>query len=149
MTDEEYMQAALDVAREAARIGEVPIGAVLADEQGNIIACAGNQMIGSHNPVGHAEIRALQQGAKFKENYRLPECTLFVTLEPCTMCAGAISLARIKRLVIAASDPKGGAVWHGVKFFEQATCHWRPTVEQGPFAEEAGELLRTFFKARR
>ena len=91
----------------------------------------------------------LRAAAEELGNYRLPDTTLYVTLEPCAMCAGAISHARIAQLVIAASDPKSGAVWHGPKFFDQPTCHWRPEVIEGPFAEEAGQLLRGFFKARR
>ena len=147
--DEALMRRALDEARAAADAGEAPIGAVLVDAGGEVLAAAGNAPISSHDPTGHAEIRVLRAAASKLGNYRLPETTLFVTLEPCAMCAGAISHARVARLVIAASDPKGGAVWHGPKFFGQPTCHWRPAVEQGPFAEEAGQLLKDFFKARR
>ncbi|NNE41905.1 MAG: nucleoside deaminase [Marinicaulis sp.] len=143
------MKRALDEARAAADAGEAPIGAVVVDVSGNILAAAGNAPIGTHDPTAHAEIRALRATAEKIGNYRLIDTTLFVTLEPCAMCAGAISHARVKRLVIAASDPKGGAVWHGPKFFEQTTCHWRPEVEQGPFADEAGQMLKEFFKARR
>jgi len=147
------MQRALDQARAAAAAGEAPIGAVLVDRAGGpggeILAAAGNAPIATHDPTGHAEIRVLRAAAEKLGNYRLPGTTLYVTLEPCAMCAGAISHARIARLVIAASDPKGGAVWHGPKFFEQPTCHARPDVEQGPFAEEAGRLLKDFFRARR
>ena len=148
-SDEEMMRRALDEARAAAEAGEAPIGAVLADAAGEIIAAAGNAPIGAHDPTAHAEIRALRAAAARLSNYRLPGATLYVTLEPCAMCAGAISHARIARLVIAASDPKGGAVWHGPKFFEQPTCHWRPEVEHGAFADEAGQLLKDFFRARR
>ncbi|NNL87839.1 MAG: nucleoside deaminase, partial [Marinicaulis sp.] len=117
------MKRALDEARAAADAGEAPIGAVVVDVSGKILAAAGNAPIGTHDPTAHAEIRALRATAEKIGNYRLNDTTLFVTLEPCAMCAGAISHARVKRLVIAASDPKGGAVWHGPKFFEQTTCH--------------------------
>ena len=147
--DEEFMALALAEARKAGEAGEAPIGAVLVDASGAIIAASGNAPIATHDPTGHAEIRALRAAAQKLGNYRLPDTTLYVTLEPCAMCAGAISMARVKRLVIAASDPKGGAVWHGPKFFEQPTCHWRPGVEQGPFGDEASALLKDFFRARR
>lgn len=147
--DEEMMRIALEEARKAGAANETPVGAVLAGADGEIIAIAGNAPISTNDPTGHAEIRVLRMAAEKLGNYRLPETTLYVTLEPCAMCAGAISFARVKRLVIAASDPKGGAIWHGPKFFEQPTCHWRPTVSEGPFAEEAGLLLKEFFKARR
>ena len=148
-TDETLMGRALDEARKAAEAGEAPIGAVLVSAEGEILAAAGNAPIATHDPTGHAEIRALRAAAEKLGNYRLTGATLYVTLEPCAMCAGAISIARIKRLVIAASDPKGGAVWHGPKYFEQPTCHWRPEVVAGPFADESSEMLRAFFKARR
>ncbi|MEO1137452.1 MAG: nucleoside deaminase [Pseudomonadota bacterium] len=147
--DDQFMTLALEEARKAAESGEAPIGAALVDAEGAIIAAAGNAPIATHDPSGHAEIRALRLAAQRLQNYRLPETTLYVTLEPCAMCAGAISIARVKRLVIAASDPKGGAVWHGPRFFEQPTCHWRPEIIQGPFSKEAGDLLKEFFRARR
>jgi tRNA(Arg) A34 adenosine deaminase TadA len=147
--DHTYMTLALEEARQAADTGEAPIGAVLVDAQGTVIAAAGNAPIATHDPTGHAEIRVLRLAASSLGNYRLPDTTLYVTLEPCAMCAGAISIARVARLVIAASDPKGGAVWHGAKYFGQPTCHWRPEVVEGPFADEASEMLRAFFKARR
>ncbi len=147
--DDEMMRRAIDQARAAANAGEAPIGAVLVGSDGVIIGAAGNAPISTHDPSGHAEILALRAAAQKLGNYRLPNTTLYVTLEPCAMCAGAISHARVGRLVIAASDPKGGAVWHGPKFFEQATCHWRPEITAGPFAEEAGQLLKDFFRARR
>ncbi|NOX96105.1 MAG: nucleoside deaminase [Alphaproteobacteria bacterium] len=143
------MMLALDEARKAAEAGEVPIGAVLVDAAGEIVAAAGNAPITGHDPTAHAEIRALRAAAQGLGNYRLNDTTLYVTLEPCAMCAGAISIARVRRLVIAARDPKGGAVWHGPRYFEQPTCHWRPEVVAGPFADEAGQLLKGFFKARR
>ena len=147
--DDGFMSRALDEARRAAEAGEAPIGAVLVSAAGEVIAAAGNAPIATNDPTGHAEIRALRAAAQKIGNYRLMDTTLYVTLEPCAMCAGAISIARVSRLVIAASDPKGGAVWHGPRYFEQPTCHWRPEVAQGPYAEEAGELLRAFFRARR
>ncbi|GJL91709.1 nucleoside deaminase [Hyphococcus sp.] len=147
--DLHFMTLALDEARKAADAGEAPIGAVLVDAEGAVIAAAGNAPIATHDPTGHAETRCLRAAAASLGNYRLHDTTLYVTLEPCAMCAGAISIARIKRLVIAASDPKGGAVWHGPKYFEQPTCHWRPEVVEGPLAAESGVLLRDFFKARR
>lgn len=143
------MALALDAARDAAARGEAPIGAVLVSADGRSLAIAGNAPIATHDPTGHAEIRALRDAAQALGNYRLPGTTLFVTLEPCAMCACAISHARIARLVIAAKDAKGGAVWHGPRFFEQPTCHWRPDISEGPYAEESAALLRDFFKARR
>ncbi|GJL95605.1 MAG: tRNA-specific adenosine deaminase [Hyphococcus sp.] len=147
--DVAFMRRALDQARAAAGDGEAPVGAVLVSADGVVLAEAGNAPISTHDPTGHAEIRVLRAAAEKLHNYRLPETTLYVTLEPCAMCAGAISHARVSRLVIAALDPKGGAVWHGPKFLEQPTCHWRPEIVEGPFAEEAGQLLKDFFKARR
>ncbi len=147
--DQNFMRLALDEARRAAEAGEAPIGAVLLDGSGAVIAAAGNAPIATHDPTGHAEIRVLRDAATKLGNYRLPGTTLYVTLEPCAMCAGAISIARVSRLVIAARDEKGGAVWHGARYFEQPTCHWRPVVEQGPFSDEASALLKDFFRARR
>lgn len=145
------MTRALDLARQAAALGEVPVGAVIVDPStSEIVAEAHNQPIADHDPTGHAEIRALRAASEKLKNYRLPGLHLYVTLEPCVMCAGAISLARIEKVVFAADDPKGGGILHGPKFFEQPTCHWRPEVEQDQTrAEEAGNLLRAFFKARR
>ena len=149
MDDQRYMAAALEAARTAGAAGEAPVGAVLVDEDGAIIAAAGNAPILTHDPTAHAEIRVLREAAAKRGNYRLPGVTLYVTLEPCAMCAGAISHARVARLVIAAKDEKGGAVWHGPKFFEQKTCHWRPVVIEGPLGAEAATLLKDFFRARR
>ncbi len=148
-SDEEMMRRALDEARAAALGGESPIGAVIVSAAGEILAAAGNAPIATHDPTGHAEIRAMRAAAQRLGNYRLMGATLYVTLEPCAMCAGAISHARIARLVIGAEDSKGGAVFHGPKFFEQPTCHWRPEIVKGPFAEESASLLRDFFRARR
>ncbi|MFC3067838.1 tRNA adenosine(34) deaminase TadA [Phenylobacterium soli] len=144
------MRIALDSAQAAADRGETPVGAVIVDPQtGEVIATGANGPIGAHDPTAHAEIVAIREAAKKLGNYRLTGLTLVVTLEPCAMCAGAISHARIGRVVFGAEDPKGGAVVHGPKFFAQPTCHWRPEVTGGVLAEEAGELLRSFFRARR
>lgn len=147
--DANFMGLALDEARAAAAAGEAPIGAVLVNIAGEVIAAAGNAPIATNDPTAHAEIRVLRAAAQRLGNYRLPDTTLYVTLEPCAMCAGAISIARVGRLVIAAKDPKGGAVWHGPRFFDQPTCHWRPAVADGPLGEESAALLTKFFRARR
>ncbi|MEO1305218.1 MAG: nucleoside deaminase [Pseudomonadota bacterium] len=151
MSEIDPMQRALALAREAAALGEVPVGAVVIDPQtGAIIGEGHNQPIFEDDPTAHAEIVAMRAAAKAIGNYRLPGLHLYVTLEPCVMCAGAMSLARISKLVFAADDPKGGGVLHGPKFFDQPTCHWRPEVEQDPtHAAEASELLRSFFRERR
>ncbi len=145
------MERALALAREAAAAGEAPIGAVIVDPVSRAIIAEGrNAPIGMSDPTAHAEIVALRAAARKIGNYRLPGLDLYVTLEPCAMCAGAISHARIRRLVYAASDPKGGAVAHGPRLFGQPTCHWRPEiVELQDRAQEAGDLLRDFFRARR
>ena len=147
--DATFMERALEEASAAGKAGEAPIGAVVVSGDGEILAAAGNAPIATHDPTGHAEIRALREAARKAQNYRLTGASLYVTLEPCAMCAGTISHARIARLVIAACDPKGGAIWHGPRFFEQPTCHWRPEIVEGPFAEEAGAMLKDFFRARR
>lgn len=148
--DTRFMQVALELAQAAADIGEAPIGAVLVDPQTDeIVAQAHNRPIGLHDPTGHAEILAMREAAAKLGNYRLTGLELFVTLEPCTMCAGAVSHARIGRLVYGAADEKGGAIDHGVKFFEQPTCHWRPEVIGGVLADESASQLRSFFRARR
>ncbi len=147
--DAEMMARALECARRAASAGEAPVGAVLACADGEVLAEAGNAPVSAADPTAHAEILALRAGAARLGNYRLKDTTLYVTLEPCAMCAGAISHARVARLVIAALDPKGGAVFHGPKFFEQPTCHWRPEIVNGPYAEDSAALLRAFFRARR
>ncbi|MEM6413262.1 MAG: nucleoside deaminase [Pseudomonadota bacterium] len=148
-TDTAMMRMALSAAEDAAHRNEAPIGAVLVSSSGTVLSVKGNSSISMNDPTAHAEILALRSGADQLSNYRLTGASLYVTLEPCAMCAGAISHARISRLVIAAADPKGGAVWNGPRFFEQPTCHWRPEVLEGPFADEAGTLLRDFFKKRR
>lgn len=142
------MQLALDAARTAAAEGEVPIGAVVArgDE---VISVAANRTRIPPDPTGHAEIVALREAAAKLGSERLSGCDLYVTLEPCAMCAGAISHARIARLYYAAPDPKGGAVEHGARVFEHPQCLHRPEVYSGMGESEAAELLRDFFKARR
>ncbi len=144
------MRIALDLAQAAARAGETPVGAVVFDpDRGEVLGRGANGPIGAHDPTAHAEIVALREAARRLGNYRLTGLELFVTLEPCAMCAGAISHARIGRLVFGASDAKGGAVISGPRFFEQPTCHWRPVVEHGLLAEDSAALLKGFFKARR
>nr|WP_035293678.1 tRNA adenosine(34) deaminase TadA [Brevundimonas bacteroides] len=144
------MRMALALAQAAADAGEVPVGAVIVDESsGEVLATGSNGPVAGHDPTAHAEIVALRAAAERLRNYRLTGLTLYVTLEPCAMCAGAISHARIGRVVWGADDPKGGAVIHGPRLFEQPTLHHRPTVEGGVLAGEAGELLRGFFRARR
>jgi tRNA(adenine34) deaminase len=144
------MRIALEAAQAAAAAGETPVGAVVVDPaSGEVIAVGSNQPIGSNDPTAHAEIVAMRAAAAKLGNYRLTDLTLVVTLEPCAMCAGAISHARIGRLVFGAEDPKGGAVVNGPRFFDQPTCHWRPTVEGGVFADESSAMLKAFFRARR
>ncbi|GAA4823743.1 nucleoside deaminase [Sphingosinicella ginsenosidimutans] len=142
------MRAALDRARAAAAEGEVPVGAVVVRD-GEIVASAGNAPRALHDPTAHAEMLALRAAAHRMGRERLEDCDLWVTLEPCAMCAGAIALARIRRLYYGAADPKGGAVEHGPRFFSQPTCHHRPEIYAGIGDGEAGEMLRNFFRARR
>ena len=144
------MRIALDLAQAAAAAGEAPIGAVVVDTAtGEVIAAAHNAPISLSDPTAHAEILALRAAAKKRGNYRLTGLTLVVTLEPCPMCAGAISHARIGRLVFGAEDPKGGGVLHGAKVFDHPTCHWKPDVTGGVLADESAALLKGFFRARR
>lgn len=142
------MRRALDLAAQAAAAGEVPVGAVITmgDE---IIAEARNTMRGNLDPTAHAEVVAIRAAAARLGLSRLDNCTLWVTLEPCAMCAGAIALARLKALRFAAEDPKGGGVVHGARIFAQPTCHHRPDVLGGIGEAEAAEQLRTFFAGRR
>ncbi len=150
LSDTDAMRIALDAAHAAAAAGETPVGAVVLDPAtGEVLAVAGNGPIGAHDPTAHAEIAAMRLAAARLGNYRLTGLTLVVTLEPCAMCAGAISHARIGRVVFGADDAKGGAVVHGPRFFEQPTCHWRPLVTGGVLADESADLLRGFFRARR
>ena len=144
----EPMQLALAEARKGESAGEVPIGAVVVRD-GKVIAAAHNQPRGLHDPTAHAEVLAIRAAAAALGNERLDGCELWVTLEPCPMCAGAISHARIGKLYYAAPDPKGGAVEHGARVFDQAQCLHRPEVYSGMGESEAAELLRGFFAARR
>jgi tRNA(adenine34) deaminase len=142
------MRLALDLAAGAADAGEVPVGAVVT-RGGATIATSANAMRGDADPTAHAEIVAIRRAAAALGTSRLDGCDLWVTLEPCAMCAGAIALARLGRLYYAAEDPKGGAVAHGPRIFHQPTCHHRPEVYAGIGSEEAGRQLRDFFAARR
>jgi tRNA(adenine34) deaminase len=142
------MRIALDEARRAAAGGEVPIGAVVT-RGGEVIAARGNAMRSGLDPTGHAEMLAIRDAAATLGLPRLDDCDLWVTLEPCAMCAGAIALARIARLYFAAPDPKGGAVLHGPRLFQQPTCHHAPEVYPGLGEEESAGLLRSFFAERR
>jgi len=142
------MRRALDLAAAAAEAGEVPVGAVVT-LRGEIVAEARNAMRGSTDPTAHAEMQAIRAAAARLGTSRLDDCTLWVTLEPCAMCAAAIGIARFKALRFAAEDPKGGGVVHGPRIFNQPTCHHRPDVLGGIGEEEAGELLRRFFAERR
>ncbi|MEH3107984.1 MAG: nucleoside deaminase [Sphingomonas fennica] len=143
------MRLALDLAGDAATAGEVPVGAVLTAADGRVVATSANRMRTDHDPTAHAEIVAIRAAATALGRPRLDGCTLWVTLEPCAMCAGAIALARIARLYYAADDPKGGAVAHGPRLFAQPTCHHRPDVYAGIGAVAAAEQLRGFFAQRR
>ena len=148
--DLEMMRRAMALARAAADAGEAPIGAVVVDPVSRqIVAEAHNEPIRLSDPTGHAEILAMRVAAAKLGNYRLSGLTLYVTLEPCAMCAGAISHARIGRVVYGAADEKGGAVANGPRFFEQPTCHSRPQVESGLLADESSAMLKAFFRARR
>ncbi len=143
------MREALHEAQAASSRGEVPVGAILVGSDGQIISRAGNTPIGIDDPTAHAEIMVIRDAARKTGNYRLTGTTLYVTLEPCTMCVGAIAHARIARLVYGALDPKGGAVESGVKFFDQASCHHKPEVTSGVLADESSAMLKSFFRERR
>lgn len=142
------MEEALALARQAAESGEVPVGAVVVKD-GQIIGRGENRPLESHDPTAHAEIIALREAAAALGNDRLTGCELWVTLEPCAMCAGAIAHARIARLYYGADDPKGGAVTHGPRLFDQPTVHHRPEIYAGIAADEAAALLKAFFAERR
>jgi tRNA(adenine34) deaminase len=145
----EPMLHAFTAAETAAKSGEVPVGAVIVDKLGNILATACNRTLSDHDPTAHAELLALREAATKVGSERLVDCDLYVTLEPCAMCAGAISHARIRRLYFAAADEKMGAVEHGPVFFSQPTCHHRPEVYGGIGEGRAQLMLREFFKDRR
>jgi tRNA(adenine34) deaminase len=143
-----FMDLALEAAETAGKSGEVPIGCVVVRD-GTVVATTGNRTLGDRDPTAHAEILALREAAAKLGSERLVDCDLYVTLEPCTMCAGAISFARIRRLYYGAADAKGGAVESGVRFFAQATCHHGPEVYSGMGEGEAAALLKEFFRERR
>lgn len=149
MDETDHMALALAEARAAAARGEVPVGAVLAGPDGSVLAKNGNRILERRDPTAHAEMLVLREAATEIGNERLLGSVLFVTLEPCAMCAGAASLARVARIVFAAEDPKGGAILHGPQFFTQPTCHHRPLVSRGAGAAESAALLRSFFLERR
>jgi len=142
------MDLALKAAENAAKTGEVPIGCVVVRDN-SVIATAGNRTLTDRDPTAHAELLAIREAARKLGSERLTDCDLYVTLEPCPMCAGAISFARIRRLYYGAADPKGGAVDSGVRFFASPTCHHRPEVYPSVGESEAATLLRDFFRARR
>ena len=148
MTAPSFMDLALKTAENAGKAGEVPIGCVIVRDY-EVIATAGNRTLTDRDPTAHAEILAIRQAAERIGTERLVDCDLYVTLEPCTMCAAAISFARIRRVYYGAADPKGGAVESGVRFFDSPTCHHRPEVFGGIGEAEAAGLLKGFFRARR
>ncbi len=145
----EPMSLALANAKAASSRGEVPVGAVIVDSAGKILASAGNQTLELKDPTAHAELLAIRQAANAIGSERLIDCDLYVTLEPCAMCAAAISFARLRRIYFGAADEKMGAVEHGPRFFNQATCHHAPEVYGGIGESEAQTLLIDFFKSRR
>jgi tRNA(Arg) A34 adenosine deaminase TadA len=149
MDDEQAIALALAEAQEAAGRGEVPVGAVLLSAEGELLARSGNRIVEKKDPTAHAEIEVIRAAAAVLDNERLTGTTLYVSLEPCAMCVGAIAMARVARVVFAAEDPKGGAVIHGPRFFEQPTCHHRPEIARAGDAEAAGQVLKDFFRARR
>jgi tRNA(adenine34) deaminase len=148
MSAPSFMDLALKAAETAQNSGEVPIGCVIVLDN-KVIATAGNRTLTDRDPTAHAEILAIRQAAEVVGSERLVDCDLYVTLEPCTMCAAAISFARVRRLYYGAADPKGGAVDSGVRFFAAPTCHHVPEVYSAVGEGEAATLLRDFFKARR
>jgi tRNA(adenine34) deaminase len=143
-----FMDMALEEARAAGARGEVPVGCVIVRD-GAVVASAGNRTLADRDPTAHAEIIAIRSAAALLGSERLDGCDLYVTLEPCAMCAGAVAFARVRRLYYGATDPKGGAVDNGVKFFASPTCHHRPEVYGGLAEAEASALLKEFFKERR
>lgn len=147
-TDEHYMALALGQARKAAERGEVPIGAVLVHGETGTVIEGGNNTILKSDPTAHAEIEAIRAACAREGAQRIPAYDLFVTLEPCAMCAAAISFARIRRVVFGAIDPKGGGILHGGKFFDQPTCHHRPQIAHLP-TEACGQILKDFFQRKR
>jgi len=148
MSAPSFMDLALKAAENAGKSGEVPIGCVIV-RNSEVIATAGNRTLADRDPTAHAEIIAIREAARKIGSERLVDCDLYVTLEPCTMCAGAISFARVRRLYYGAADPRGGAVESGVRFFASPTCHHAPEVYSAIGESEAARLLREFFRERR
>ena len=148
MTDEDFMREALEQARQAGACGEVPVGAIVVLD-GQIVGRGFNQPIGRHDPTAHAEVMALRDAAQRLGNYRLPGCELYVTLEPCAMCSGAIMHARIRRVVFGARDPKTGVAGSVIDLFDEARLNHHATIEGGLMADECGGMLSAFFAARR
>ncbi len=148
LQDEDFMGAALELARQAGSLDEVPVGAVVVQD-GVIVGRGFNQPIGLHDPTAHAEIQALRDAARCLGNYRLPDCELYVTLEPCAMCCGAIMHARIRRVVFGARDPKTGAAGSVLDLFQESRLNHHATVEGGVLAEQCSRMLSSFFAARR
>lgn len=148
--DHSYMALAMEEAKAAFLRDEVPIGAILVHSHtGEVAAQSGNRTIELHDPTAHAEILVIREICAQEGAQRIPDYDLFVTLEPCAMCAAAISFARIRRLVYGASDPKGGGIEHGPRFFEQPTCHHKIDIQSGVMAEECGQILKDFFAQKR
>jgi len=143
------MAQALALARAAYERGEVPVGAVVVDAGGKVIASASNETEAAHDPSAHAELLAIRAACKARGAPRIPDCDLYVTLEPCTMCAAAISFARIRRVYFGAYDPKGGGVEHGSRVFSHPTCHHKPEVYGGIDEAECGVILKDFFRNKR
>ncbi len=143
------MRTAMEEAKRAQEVDEVPIGAVLVDENGKLIASAGNRTRTLNDPTAHAEILAIRKACEQSGAQRIPKTTLYVTLEPCAMCAAALSFARVQRIIFSATDAKGGGVLHGGKLYKQPTCHHRPDIQHGLFAEECSQILKDFFKSKR
>ncbi len=144
-----FMDQALARAEAAAARGEVPVGAVIVDDQGRVLAAAGNRTEELNDPTAHAEMLAIREAAAARGEPRLPDCDLYVTLEPCPMCAQAISFARLRRVYFGAYDPKGGGVDHGPRVFQSSSCHHAPEVVGGLEEEKAAKLLKSFFEAQR
>lgn len=145
-----HMTAAIALAEAAAQMGEVPVGAVLVDsESGEVLAATHNRMLADHDPTAHAEMLALRIAAKDKGEIRLTQCDLYVTLEPCPMCAAALALARVRRIYFGAYDPKGGGIEHGPRIFSQPNCNHRPEVYGGISEDICAAQLRAFFAERR
>jgi tRNA(adenine34) deaminase len=144
-----FMDLALDEARAAMALGEVPVGALVVDGEGTVVARAHNRVLIDRDPTAHAELLAIRAAARALDSERLAGCDLYVTLEPCAMCAQAIAFARLRRVYFGAADPKGGGVLHGARIFQQPTCHHRPEVYDGIGDAEASRLLKEFFRERR